>query len=169
MDNTALYHHSPYHYHHHHHHNSIMNLNDSISNGQGNASGTGIYVLSTIDVDRLSSSIQSLENDMNFFFQNYLSSSSSSSSSSSVNMSPPSPSSSTSSSSMTSYSRTIRHLLVLLKSSKKLLEVRRSLKTHDTSVSRAIIEKVLVISYTTNTTNHKLILTSIVMMMRFTS
>jgi len=125
-----------------------MNLNDSISNGQGNASGTGIYVLSTIDVDRLSSSIHSLENDMDFFFQNYLSSSSSS-----VNMSPPSPSSSTSSS-ITSYSRTIRHLLVLLKSSKKLLEVRRSLKTHDTSVSRAIIEKVLIISYTTNTTNH---------------
>ena len=153
MNSTVLYRHYPYHYHHHHHrhHHSIINLNDSISNGQGNVSGTGIYVLSTIDVDRLSSSIHSLENDMNFFFQNYLSSSASSS----VNMSPPSPSSSpSSSSSITSYSRTIRHLLVLLKSSKKLLEVRRSLKAHDTSVSRAIIEKVLVISNTTNTTNH---------------
>lgn len=115
---------------------STINLNDSITNGQGNVStATGTYVLSTINVDYLSISIENLDKDINFFLQNY-----SSSSSSSLDQSTPSPSSS-SSSSLISYSRTIRHLLLLLQSSNKLLEVRRYLKTHDITVSRVIVEK----------------------------
>ena len=107
-------------------------MNGSIADGQGDVGITGYYILSTIDVNQLDASINSLESDVSFFLDNYKSSSSS------LTESPPSPTSS-------SYSRAIRHLLALIKSSRVLLKVRQSLKAHDTSTSRAIIEKVILI------------------------